>query len=352
MSTAVQSARSAPGVGLRRAPLVGDGPDRLLLDVGRRKVLQSLDFEILRAWSNEKSAALGFDPRRSPELIAKGLGVSPATVRRRVTDWRARGFLLGYEVLPHPALLGGRLAARMLGFPNPVAQAKAVESLSLIDGVIQIEPARNSLLVVYYVDSGSQGERRLRQFQATEGTKGVSPEMPFEFPPCVRRMSRPDWRLVLALRRHPEASVSELAEEVGQSPRTTSRRFDSLLDSGAVIFDLIFEFSRFYQTLAALAVTVEPAERREEIERQIRELFPQSLRAWGPGPPDAHGKTAVFYRWVTAPTAAALDELTAQAAHIPGVSKVLLWYGRATLPIRPWLDERIETILRLGDTAG
>jgi DNA-binding Lrp family transcriptional regulator len=349
MSTAVQSARSAPGVGLHRAPLVHDRRDHLLLDVRPRSVVRSLDFEILREWSNEKSAALGFDPRRSPEFIAKRLGVSPATVRRRVTDWRARGFLVGYDVLPHPMLLGGRLAARMLGFPNPVAQAKAIDSLSLIDGVIQIEPARNSLLVVYYVDSESQGERRLRQFRAIEGTKGVSPEMPFALPPCERRMSRPDWRLVLALRRHPEASVSVLAEEVGQSTRTTSRRLDSLLDTGAVIFDLIFEFSRFYQTLASLAVTVEPAERREGIDLQIRELFPQSLRAWGPEPPEGQPKTGVLYRWVTAPTAAELDELTAQAAHIRGVSKVFLWYGRATLPIRPWLNERIETVLRLSD---
>jgi DNA-binding Lrp family transcriptional regulator len=312
-------------------------------------VVRSLDFEILREWSNEKSGALGFDPRRSPEFIAKRLGVSPATVRRRVTDWRARGFLVGYDVLPHPALLGGRLAARMLGFPNPVAQAKAVDALSLIDGVIQIEPARNSLLVVYYVDSESQGERRLRQFQAIEGTKGVSPEMPFGFPPCERRMSRSDWRLVLALRRHPEASVSVLAEEVGQSTRTTSRRLDALLDTGAVIFDLVFQFSRFYQTLASLAVTVEPAERREAIDLQIRELFPQSIRAWGPEPPDDQRRTAVLYRWVTAPTAAELDELTARAAHIPGVSKVFLWYGRATLPIQPWLNERIETVSRFSD---
>jgi hypothetical protein len=44
--------------------------------------------------------------------------------------------------------------------------------------------------------------------------------------------------------------------------------------------------------------------------------------------------------------------LSARVAHIPGVRDVLLWYGRSTLPIRSWLNERIETVLRLSDSAG
>ncbi len=311
-----------------------------------------MDFAILRECSGEGPAVQGFDPRRSPEVIAKRLGVSPATVRRHLTLWRARGFLLGFDVLPHPGLLGGRLAARMIEFANPIAQERAIDSLSLIDGMIQLEPARNVILAVYFVDSEAQAERRLRQLQGVVGTNEIGPEMVFEFPPCSHRMSRPDWRLVLALRRNPEASVAELAEEVGLSPRTTSRRFDSLLDEGALVFDPIFEFSRFYQTLAVLSATVGPPERREEIERQIRALYPQSIPSWGPAPPDPKGETATVFLWVTAPTTAELDELTARVAHFPGVSQVLLWYGRSTLPIRSWLNERIETVLRLSDPAG
>ena len=117
------------------------------------------------------------------------------------------------------------------------------------------------------------------------------------------------------------------------------------------MFDPIFEFSRFCQTLAVLVVTVEPAERQHEVERQILALHPQSVSSWGPTPPDAEGKTATLTRWVTAPTAAELDELTAKVAHIPAVDHVLLWCGRSTLPIRSWLNERIETVSRLSDRA-
>jgi DNA-binding Lrp family transcriptional regulator len=319
---------------------------------GKRKVLGSLDFAILRECSGEGPAGLGFDPRRSPEVIAKQLGVSPATVRRRLTLWRVRGFLLGYDVLPHPGLLGGRLAARTIDFPNPITQERAIGSLSLIDGMIQIVRARTMLAAVYFLDSETQAERRLRQLQGVDGASWVGPEMVFEFPPCSRRMSGLDWRLVRALRRNPEASVAQLAEEVGRSTRTTSRRFDSLLDEGALIFDPIFEFSRFYQTLAVLVVTVEPPERREEIEHQIRALYPQSIPTWGPTSPDLQRKSTTAYLWVTAPTTAELDELITRVAYIPGASNANLWYAQSTLPIRSWLNERIETVLRLSDPAG
>jgi DNA-binding Lrp family transcriptional regulator len=233
-----------------------------------------------------------------------------------------------------------------------MAQERALASLSLIDGMVQIVRARTMLAAVYFVDSETQAERRLRQLQGVDGASWVGPEMVFEFPQCSRRMSRSDWRLMLALRRNPEASVAELAEEVGQSTRTTSRRFDSLLDEGALIFDPIFEFSRFYQTLAVLVVSIEPRERCEEITRQILALHPEAIPTWGPASPDPNGKSTLAYLWVTAPTTAGLDELTARVARIPGVSDATLWYPQSTLPVRSCLDERIETVLRLSDPAG
>jgi DNA-binding Lrp family transcriptional regulator len=357
MSRVESRARLAPSGGraidgIARATLAPDVYTRPPPAGGRKEALGSLDFAIFRVWSGEGSAIVGYDPRRSPEVIAKRLGVSPATVRRRLTAWRAQGFLLGFDVLPHPGLLGGRLASRILDFPSSIAQERAIDSLRLMDGMIQIVPARAMLCAVYFVDSESQAERRLRQLQVIAGTKEIGPELTFEYPPCYRRMSRADWRLVLALRRNPEAGMADLAEEVGQSTRTTSRRLDSLLDEGALIFDPIIEYSRFYQTLAVLVLTVKPPEMREEIEREIRALCPQSIPTWGPAPPDPKRETATVHVWVTAPTTAELDHLTARVAHIPGVSEVVLWYGRSTLPIRSWLNERIETILKLSHPAG
>lgn len=350
------AAPSLPSVGraLDSAPrtqLAGSGRARPRSTSERGSALGSLDLAILRECSGEGPAGLGFDPRRSPELIAKRLGVGPATVRRHLSVWRTRGFLLGYDVLPHPGLLGGRLAARMIDFPDPVAQERAIDPLSLMDGMIQIVPARTTLLAIYFVDSEPGAERLSRQLQIAGGTKEIGPEMSFEFPPCSRRMSRPDWRLVLALRQDPEASMAELAAEVGRSARATSRRFDSLLDEGALMFDPIFEFSRFYQTLAVLVATVGPPETSERITRQIRGLSPQAIPCWGPTPPDPNGETATLSLWVSAPTTAELDELTAHVAHIPGVRHVFLWYGRSILPIRPWLNERIETVLRSSEPA-
>jgi DNA-binding Lrp family transcriptional regulator len=356
MSKAGTAPPSASGSGLLlqrfpRAPLVSGTRIRPPSVGMRTREREPLEFLILREWSSEDLPGLGVDPRRSPEIIAKRLGVSPATVRRRLSAWRARGFLLGYDVIPHPALLGGRLAGRVLNFSEPIAQERAIDSLSLIDGMIQIAPARSMVMAVYFVGSESQAERRRRQLESIEGTTEIGPELSFEFPPCSRRMSRSDWRLVLALRRNPDASMAELADAVGQSTRTTSRRYDSLLDELAVMFDPILEFSHFYQTLAVLVASVEPAEAREQVELEIRALHPQSIHSWGPTLPDPEGATATVFLLVSAQTAAELDELIVSAAHVPGVSQVQLWYGRATLPVRPWLSERIESELRLGSSS-
>src|SRR5580658_4469554 len=228
-------------------PLVGEGA---VAPAG--PPARSLDFSILSERYLVDHGGPGFDPRKSPEVIARRLGVSPATVRRRFADWRSSGFMLGYDVLPHPGLLGGRLAARLLEFPDAVALERAVRPLSLVDGVVQLCPSRNTLLVVYFVESESQTDRRLLQLRDLSGTGAIGPEMSFDFPPCTRRMSHADWRLVRALRHAPEAKLAELADAVGQSQRTTSRRFNSLLDAGAIIFDPILDDARFTETLAVV----------------------------------------------------------------------------------------------------
>ncbi len=312
-----------------------------------RASFESLDFAILRAWSDATPGTLGFDPRTSPEAIAHQLGVNAATVRRRLASWRAKGFFRGFDVLPHPALLGCRLATCSLDFPGPIPQERALEPLSLIDGVVQVGRARTLLSATYFVDSEVQAARRLQQFRALDGVKEVGPELPFTLPPCALRMTRSDWRLVRALRRDPEARLSLLAEDLGRSSKSTSRRMNALLDSGAVMFDPIFEFAHFHQTLAVLIAYVDRPERRADVERELLRLHPESLRSVGPSQSDRSGEeTPAVHLWVTAPTTAELDEFAARGAHVPGVREVQLWYGSSTLPIRAWLDERIDATLR------
>jgi DNA-binding Lrp family transcriptional regulator len=311
-----------------------------------------MDFAILRSWMNEGSALIGFDPRNSPERIARRLDLGPATVRRRLKVWRSRGFLLGFDVLPNPGLLGGRLAARHLEFESSIAQERAIRPLSLIDGIVQIEPARTTLLAVYFVESSGQGERRRKQLQGIDGVRDVGPEWSFDFPSCSRRMSHADWRLVLALRRKPEAKLAELAAELGQSTRTISRRYDELLDEGAIIFDPVWDFSRFVQTLAVLSATVDRPELRDRTIDEIHALHPESFSSWRLRLTDQQGESATVYLLVTAPTTAELDQLTARVAHLPGVSQVLLWYGHSTLLVPSWLTERIESALRADRGAG
>jgi hypothetical protein len=78
-------------------------------------------------------------------------------------------------------------------------------------------------------------------------------------------------------------------------------------------------------------------------------MHPQSIHAQGPTMPNPTGEDTSVARWVTAPTAAELDELLVRVAHMPGITDVLLWYASSTLPVRAWLDERIESMVRLSN---
>ena len=307
-----------------------------------------LDFAILCERYRDTPSDFGFDPRRSAETIAQQLNVSAATVRRRLAEWRTSGFFVGYEVLPHPALWGGRWAARILEFPDPVSQEAAVRPLSLIDGVIQIVPSRNLLLVVYFLESEAESERRLLQLRQIRGPKEVGPEMPFVLRPCNHRMSRSDWRLVQAVRRTPEAPLAALAEGLGQSQKTTSRRLNALLDGAALIFDPILDFSRFPQTLAVVAAFLDSPERSEEVRSTIHALLPHAEQSRGPSTMGVDDRPGSVQFLACARTAAELDAWSSQVARIPGVDHTLLWYEQCSIPVRDWLDTRIERILAAG----
>ena len=309
-----------------------------------------LDFAILCERYRDAPGGVGFDPRRSAEAIAERLRVSPATVRRRLTAWRTGGFFLGYDVLPHPSLWGGRWSARILEFPDAVTQGQAVRPLSLIDGVIQIVPSRNLLLAVYFVDSEAQSERRLLQLREIPGPKEVGPEMPFPLQPCTWRMTRSDWRMVRALRRAPEAPLAALALGVGQSQRTVSRRLNSLLDANAVMFDPVLDFSRFSQTVAVVSAILSSPERTEAVRSQIRELSPHAQPSSGPTVVDADDQARSVQFLASGRTAAELDEWSARVERIPGVERALLWYEQCSVPVRDWLDDRIERELASGRT--
>lgn len=90
-----------------------------------------------------------------------------------------------------------------------------------------------------------------------------------------------------------------------------------------------------------------------QVDSEIRALCPQSIRTSAPPLPDAKGReVATVIAWVAAPTLAELDDVAARIARVPGVSQVYLWFPRSTLPIRTWLNERIETTWGLSRLSG
>jgi hypothetical protein len=87
-----------------------------------------------------------------------------------------------------------------------------------------------------------------------------------------------------------------------------------------------------------------------EVRAQIRSFFPQSAQTWGPTPTGSDEQPDSVQFLVCARTAAEVDGLSVRVARLPGVDHVLLWYERASVPVREWLDDRIERILRTGGT--
>lgn len=310
--------------------------------------MDELDAAILRALYADRVLFWGaLDPRLSAEAVAKKLKVAPTTVRARLAVWRERGFLLRYEVIPHPAHFGCAVAAGGIRIADPRAKPQLLEDLSLVpEALAALDHVGEWVGFALVQESEAQVDRARRLLARLPGVADVSPCRPLPTPPCSQKMTPLDWRIARALRKDPMRPISAAAREVGITTKTFSRRYAQLVRSRALWFAPVVDFTKWGGGVGRFIVSGrDPSERTRVLAHLKRSPTLLDMERLPPMP----GGEVLADAWIHLGSASAAEDVQRDLLAIQGVDSVEVLFPRKYDIFGSWSAARLA---RMNATPG
>jgi len=295
---------------------------------------------LVRFWGSRRVV----DPRVSAREIADRVGLSEAGVRIRLRGLEQRGFLRGRETGVNPSLFDVSLVVSEIPIREPSEADRVLRELALVDGVTfardVLDEKDREIRVFYVSDNPSATARRTALLKRMAPSGELRGPTPYWIPACEHALSRLDWRLLRAYRRHPEAGVGDLAKVVGISLKTTALHFRRLLESRACWSSLSMESEEM--PLALLTVEVGETAARASVATAVARANP----VWIPAAPDGLGVSPSesplpVAGLVPAEAPAALEQSIRKTRAIEGVARVSRTFALGSASYPAWVDERL-----------
>jgi len=173
-----------------------------------------------------------WNTKRSYVEIASKLGVDEETVRNRVKHLKDSGFLLGYRLVPNPALFRRVLASLRIEFPDRESKQEAIRRLAEMDGVLNIASTYDESLMVTLFANEDRDFSKLKVSREVEGEVSWVPGLGLRT--TSFRMTRLDWEIVSLLLRDAERKLDEIARKLKVSARTVKRRLNMMMKETAI----------------------------------------------------------------------------------------------------------------------
>lgn len=312
----------------------------------RRACMDDLDAAILREMFRERVLLWGgHDPRLGTRDVADRLGVDRTTVWSRMRDWKEGGFLVRQEVLPNPSLFGAGIAAGEVRVDDPRRKAQAIEDLQLVDGVLSgLDLVGPYILVVYALESERALDRCTRLVAKLPSVDEVETCVPFEPPRSEIQPTARDWRILQALRRSPERPLTEIADDVGISRRTLTRRYGELLDANALWSFPVFDFSRYGgAVMARFTVLLTAPEALPPFVNSCQTGLPQMVWRMTSHDvaPTAQGEHAWADVFCHLHAAGEVESVQKWLLDLPSVQAADVFFPKEWFVTSAWFDERI-----------
>jgi DNA-binding Lrp family transcriptional regulator len=207
-----------------------------------------------------------WNTKKSYVEIARKLGVDEETVRNRIKHLRESGFLLGYRLVPNPALLGRTSSSVRIEFKDRESKEAAIPRIVRMDGVINIGSTYDkSVLVTLYVDE-SRDFSRLIEDMGVEGQVSQVPGLGLRT--TSFRMTRLDWEIVSLLLRDAERKLDEVAQQLKVSTRSVKRRLNMMMEDAAIFAMPIVDLRKTEGISYQLRVQTEPG-KKSEVEKLV-----------------------------------------------------------------------------------
>jgi DNA-binding Lrp family transcriptional regulator len=215
----------------------------------------SRDFAILRElWPSGQVGSWGIGPFASPGRVATRLGLSRTTVQAHLRRWRETGFYGRAGFAPNATALGVDLVRTEIAARNPLETERILDKLQLIDGVLAAGSFHGDswrggpidfVTVISLADGHSSVARRHRLLLKLSLLRRIAGPFPYSPPICSTTLSLLDWKIVHELMVDPSPHFEDLADEFGVSSKTIRRHYHRLVESRALLYRPMFDWSRF-----------------------------------------------------------------------------------------------------------
>jgi len=306
---------------------------------------EPLDIDILREmYRTRRVTVAGIDPRLNVTHIAKRLGTSRTRIARRLKIWSESGFIRRYDVWPNPALLHLSGWSANVRVTDRLDKPEFFRRLGTVDGIVSaIEFLGDWVSVQFVAPDEEAGRRRIELLRHLKGVAEVEEAYGWrQLDPKVA-LSPLDLRILQALRERPRGTLTEIARTVGISTRTMTTRYERLVESWAVWFVPVFDFTQL--PLVNMNVWLHPGASRDRVIQAVVKRFPWALEfGWsGFGPQEVEDYMVLF---VTLPSVGAIEEIERLVRGVPGTRDVEVVVMLRTHSFPGWFDELLGRLSR------
>ncbi len=312
-----------------------------------------LDIWLLRAMFLGSIQSIGnFDPRLSVQALARSVGVSRVTVRRRLARWRDEGFCKRVTAFPNPDALGTSFQMQAVVLDRGRTRSRSESALvDVLEPAFlyQSEDVYNPVLLA---ESREVSDRRQKRLRDIEGVHVLCPPLPF---PCASSsvpLGLRDWKIIRSLRRFPVPDWPAVSKEVGVTVRGLQRRVARLMHGSALMFHPELDFRRSPGAVAWVGVLFGMNVDRSQFEADMVRRYPDLLRVEPVFPfenvlppsdrPPVDGRFPFF---LPVANAAAGDQLRHDLMTVPGVVDVVVGFPTRNFSIPHAFGTRIEAAI-------
>ena len=277
-----------------------------------------------------------WNTRKSYVEIAAKLGVDEETVRNRVRHLRDSGFLLGYRVVPNPALLGRTFASLRIEFRDRESKQAAIPLLAKVEGVINIGSTYDKSVLVTILAVQEQDFSKLITGLGVEGEVSWVPGLGLRT--TNFRMTGVDWEIVDLLLRDAERRLDEVGKQLKVSTRTVKRRLSMMMKESAIFIMPMVDLRKTEGISYQLRVQSERGKKSEVEKSVVAKIGNVVLRASDSQDGSVFGFTGA--------NVAEGNDLLEWVKQQPGVISASMTIAERVVQVFDWIESEVDMRVR------
>jgi len=277
-----------------------------------------------------------WNTKKSYIEIAAKLGVDEETVRNRVRHLKDTGFLIGYRLVPNPAVLGRTFASLRIEFQDRESKQVAIPHLAKIEGVINIGSTYDKSVLVTLLANQDQDFSKLTVGTGVEGEVSWVPGLGIGT--TKYHMAKLDWEIVGLLLRDAERKLDDVAKQLKVSTRTVKRRLNLMMKEAAIFTMPMVDLRKTEGISYQLRVQIEQGKKLEVEKSVVAKIGNVVFRA-------SDSENGSVFGFTGANVAEGSDVLE-WVKRQPGVISASMTIAERVVQVFEWIESEVERRMR------